>query len=135
MARSTQHAVMLMGTQLSEPKHAYVASPYTLEELESSGGYGGEYNTMHLDPSEAVSVLFRSLWETPDDDFVANIYQVELSKLRGVWPRVSDTFNDTQLKWTCLYNGKIPCEALRWISATKADSYVPRETNRFPWSW
>ena len=118
---------------MSDPKYAYVASPHTLEELESMGGYGGEYNTMYLNPSEAVDCLLRSLWETPDDDFVVNIYQIQLANLNGVWPRVSDTFNDINLKWTCYYNGKIPCEVLLWTSGVKAHQFAPSEKNRYPW--
>ena len=119
---------------MSEPKHAYVASPYTLEELESMGGYGGEYNTMYLNPSDATDCLLRSLCKTPDDDFVVNIYQIELAKLDGVWPRVSDTFNDINLKWTCYYNGKIPFLSLHWLSSVRASNFATKGTNRFPWS-
>jgi len=123
-----------MVIQLSEPRYAYVASPYSLEELKSLGGYGGSYNNLYLDPSEAVHALFASLWEAPDDDFIINVYQVNLAELDGVWPRVSNTFNDINLQWLCSYRGKIPVDVLKWVSNTRADHFVPRGSNRYPWS-
>jgi len=119
---------------LADPKFAYVASPLSLKDLDDAGGYSGASScTLYLDPSEAVHALFASLWEKPDDDFVANVYQVQLEDIYGVWPRVSDSYNETQLKWTCWYRGKIPADVLRWVSSTKADHYVPLGKNRYPW--
>jgi len=119
---------------MSEPRFAYVASTYTSEELEERGGHGDRYNTLYLDPSEAVNALFLSQWEKPDDDFVVNVYQVKLDELEGMWPRASNTFNDCDLLWSCSYRGKIPFNALRWISRTRADHFVSRGMNRYPWS-
>ena len=105
-----------------------------MRDLEERGGHGAYSCTLYLDPSEAVHNLFASMWNEIDEDFVANIYQVQLDQLDGVWPRVADTYNDSRLKWSCSYRGSVPTEALRWVSGTRADSFVPRGKNRYPWS-
>lgn len=119
---------------MSDPRFAYVASPYSLKELRDRGGHGGSSCTLYLDPSEAVHALFASLWNEIDEDFVANGYQVQLDHLDGVWPRVGNVYNDSRPKCSCSYRGRIPTEALRWVSATRADNFVLRGKNRYPWS-
>lgn len=119
---------------MPEPRFAYVASPLSLEDIEGQGGHGGTSCVLYLDPSEAVNALFSSLWNEPDDDFVANIYQVKLDELDGVWPRVNNTYNDISLQWTCFYRGKIPAPALDLVGCTKSNDFVPRGKNRYPWS-
>ena len=63
---------------MSEPRYAYIASPYNSAEMEARGGHRDTPSSciLYLDPSEAVHALFASLWDKPDEDFAAHVYQI-----------------------------------------------------------
>lgn len=109
---------------MSEPRNAYIATTITPAEVKESGGLGSSgrnhatYTTMYLDPTQAVRDAFKWMGKFEGDDTKVHVYQVDLSELEGVWPRVSSMrYNDFQLQWSSTYFGKIPAPVLKWINS------------------
>ena len=107
---------------MTEPKYAYIATAYDPKFIGSSGGIGQdkERTILFLDPTEAIQYSFFT-------DFLiqeVHVFQVDLTVLEGVWPRVSPyLFNDYRLQWKAEYLGKIPASALKWINSMTLERY------------
>jgi len=113
---------------MSEPRRAYIATSITPDEVVKRGGVGNSgrgyttSTTMHLNPTEAIRNAFEEFGKFCGDDAEVFIYEVDLTILDGVWPRVRyQQYNGYELQWTARYEGKIPVEALTWLNhITKA---------------
>jgi hypothetical protein len=105
---------------MTEPRHAYIASTTSTHEIEMIFDFylpdrQGRF-ILYLDPSEAIGAEIRALGLDSENWTNVCLYQVDLSQLDGVWPRVSGAYNDHRLRWICEYWGRIPSEALKWMN-------------------
>lgn len=101
---------------MTEPRHAYIASTTTVESIQASGfSHGSGYTELFLDPLAALDTEVTSLCLKPGDIVMVYLYRVDLSKLGGMWPRVTWSYNDYRLRWSCSYSGKIPADTLKLV--------------------
>jgi len=121
---------------MSEPQHAYIATTSTSDEINEAGGLGeagSNYTTlsyMYLNPSEAIRDCFNTLGKFYGEDTEIHLYEIDLSELDGVWPRVnSHQFNDSQLRWTASYLGSIPAPALHCVNSITKKNYEAFEAH------
>ena len=117
---------------MAEPKHAYIACTDSPEKVKENGFVHISHGvTLYLDPTEAIDEekRFVGLRYHDEETLPIYLYQVDLTQLEGVWPRVAyETYNDFQLKWKCNYVGKLPVAALSHLNtvATKLEPQLAR---------
>jgi len=79
---------------------------------------------MCLDPSEAIRDYFDEFGKFIGDDTKIHVYQIDLTGLDGVWPRVNyQQYNGYELQWQSRYQGKIPATALKWVNSMTLERY------------
>lgn len=110
---------------MTEPRRAYVVTTSTSSEVKEAGGLGSSvprrttYTNMYLSPTDAIKDFLTGFGKFLAEDSKIHIYEINLSELDGVWPRVSSTqFNDYRLKWQSTYFGQIPSPFLTWLNST-----------------
>jgi len=111
---------------MSEPKRAYIASTLTVESIEANG-YSGIFGRtkLHLSATNAIDEALSGMDLGPDESVILNIYEIDLSNLDGMWPRVSTSYNDYRLQWSCNFDGKIPARVLRLVNSLPVKGNPP----------
>lgn len=116
---------------MTEPSKAYVATTVAPDEVQRNDGIGSSgrgYTTstdMYLNPTQAIYDAFKELGKFFGDDTKMHIYQIDLSELDGVWPRVNyQQYNGFELQWQSRYDGKIPASAIKWINSITKELFL-----------
>ena len=110
---------------MTEPRHAYIASTTTIESIQANGfGRPSGSTEMYLSATEAIDREVKYLYLKPDDSVLLNDYEIDLSNLDGMWPRVTPySYNDFRLQWSCGYDGKIPARVFKLVNSLRVHGF------------
>ena len=103
---------------MAEPRTAYIACTDTPEKVKENKFVHLSHSvTLFLNPTEAIESERNFVGLKDDEKMFFYLYEVDLTQLDGVWPRVEyETYNGYELKWKCYYRGKLPVSALSHLT-------------------